>query len=544
MSSSFSVKNVQSGVEHLLPGVALMAPAFWVAWVELIYAGEIYLSDTAPTSLGIIVSYCISTSAMAVMLIVYACLSRRVQGLVLRPGLVVLAGLGATASTLLTLLNVGFAATAFTGVFTSFLVARFCFVLAQVKPKEILLSAVLIQILASFIYGFVLATPEEWQPVFMCALPFLGACASLLDGGNLTYGSIEADDRGPDADFIRLVVAIGVLSIGINIVRGFYPNMVEMASFAEARGNSSVLFFLVKMACCFLIACLPLKSNLSHLCYYCLLLLVLLTLAMPLFGLGSSTSLEFFGCVNALLNIVVWTLLLSISYKSGASPIRLFGWGWGTLSLGSVVGWLIGYGLYQFGFRDDGLLPIEVGILGVVLVAGVVVVSRDVIDRLFRPVDDEEGATGMVSLGAEREMRGPDKVPAGPCPVEVLDIEWPEDEDAAADERLGTAGYDRSQDGAGPAEGARRPGPWRSAMTEMGLEMGLSRRELDVFELLLKGHSKSSVAEDLTISYNTVRSHVRSIYMKCDVHNQQELIDAFELRYRGKRDADQAAERA
>ena len=81
-------------------------------------------------------------------------------------------------------------------------------------------------------------------------------------------------------------------------------------------------------------------------------------------------------------------------------------------------------------------------------------------------------------------------------------------------------------------------------MTEMGLEMGLSRRELDVFELLLKGHSKSSVAEDLTISYNTVRSHVRSIYTKCDVHNQQELIDAFELRYRGKRDADRAAERA
>ena len=69
----------------------------------------------------------------------------------------------------------------------------------------------------------------------------------------------------------------------------------------------------------------------------------------------------------------------------------------------------------------------------------------------------------------------------------------------------------------------------------MAADRDLSERERDVFELLLKGYTKNRAAEELCISYNTVRSHVRNIYVKCDAHSQQDLIDGLEayLRERG-----------
>lgn len=54
---------------------------------------------------------------------------------------------------------------------------------------------------------------------------------------------------------------------------------------------------------------------------------------------------------------------------------------------------------------------------------------------------------------------------------------------------------------------------------------GLTERETDVAALLLAGRSRPFIRDELTVSINTVSSHVRSIFSKCEVHSQQELID-------------------
>ena len=79
-------------------------------------------------------------------------------------------------------------------------------------------------------------------------------------------------------------------------------------------------------------------------------------------------------------------------------------------------------------------------------------------------------------------------------------------------------------------------GRWKRAAFELAEEKNLSRREEEVLQLLLKGHSKQRVAEELFVSYNTVRSHVRKVYVKCNVHSQQELINLFETEYRNKQE--------
>lgn len=57
---------------------------------------------------------------------------------------------------------------------------------------------------------------------------------------------------------------------------------------------------------------------------------------------------------------------------------------------------------------------------------------------------------------------------------------------------------------------------------------GLSRRETDVFALMVAGRSAPFIAEKLVISENTVNSHVRRIYGKLGVHSKQALLDLVE----------------
>lgn len=55
-------------------------------------------------------------------------------------------------------------------------------------------------------------------------------------------------------------------------------------------------------------------------------------------------------------------------------------------------------------------------------------------------------------------------------------------------------------------------------------EFGLTPRETEVLELLLDGRSIPYIKETLHVSGDTVKTHVRHIYQKMDIHNRQDLI--------------------
>ncbi len=53
----------------------------------------------------------------------------------------------------------------------------------------------------------------------------------------------------------------------------------------------------------------------------------------------------------------------------------------------------------------------------------------------------------------------------------------------------------------------------------------LTPRETEITRLLAQGRSVAVIQEELVVSKNTVKTHVKNIYLKLDVHSQQELID-------------------
>jgi DNA-binding CsgD family transcriptional regulator len=56
---------------------------------------------------------------------------------------------------------------------------------------------------------------------------------------------------------------------------------------------------------------------------------------------------------------------------------------------------------------------------------------------------------------------------------------------------------------------------------------GLTNRETDTVELMLKGHSTKSLARELGIDDGTAANHKRNIYAKLLVHSQAQLFDLF-----------------
>ena len=88
------------------------------------------------------------------------------------------------------------------------------------------------------------------------------------------------------------------------------------------------------------------------------------------------------------------------------------------------------------------------------------------------------------------------------------------------------AGGDPADEAGASARRAPRHGiSFREAVQESAQKAGLSKREVSVLSMLLKGYSDQRIAEELVLSYHTVRSHVRHIYAKMGVHSREEISD-------------------
>lgn len=77
----------------------------------------------------------------------------------------------------------------------------------------------------------------------------------------------------------------------------------------------------------------------------------------------------------------------------------------------------------------------------------------------------------------------------------------------------------------GEQQPAAQPVTTADLVQAMGNDYDLSRRERDVLNLLLGGHTAQSIADKLVISLNTVKSHTYHIYRKMGINSKQEIVD-------------------
>lgn len=76
-----------------------------------------------------------------------------------------------------------------------------------------------------------------------------------------------------------------------------------------------------------------------------------------------------------------------------------------------------------------------------------------------------------------------------------------------------------------PGEGSFEEGSLADAVRFVATERDITQRESEVMLLLVEGKTRRAICEELTVSPDTVKTHVRAVYRKLGVHSQQELID-------------------
>ena len=59
----------------------------------------------------------------------------------------------------------------------------------------------------------------------------------------------------------------------------------------------------------------------------------------------------------------------------------------------------------------------------------------------------------------------------------------------------------------------------------IGEEYYLSQREIEVMQLFMQGYTMSSIAKELFISENTVKTHTRRLYSKLGINKKQQLFN-------------------
>ncbi len=71
----------------------------------------------------------------------------------------------------------------------------------------------------------------------------------------------------------------------------------------------------------------------------------------------------------------------------------------------------------------------------------------------------------------------------------------------------------------------RAPGPFKINRAALA-SLGISDREYAVLELLAGGQSNKEIARKLSISPNTVKTHVANLYTKLEVSKRTEAVNA------------------
>ncbi len=81
-------------------------------------------------------------------------------------------------------------------------------------------------------------------------------------------------------------------------------------------------------------------------------------------------------------------------------------------------------------------------------------------------------------------------------------------------------------DGDGSSSGGEElPSELLAYCQKLALENGLTPREVEILGLIAMGRSAKYIAEELLISHNTTRTHIKHVYEKLNIHSKQELLD-------------------
>ncbi|MCD8200327.1 MAG: helix-turn-helix transcriptional regulator [Coriobacteriaceae bacterium] len=489
-------------------GLRFLGLSAWWAWIWLCYNSvEITRFFPSGEQTGdIYLIYLVSTLAIALAMFIAAGAWRSFTKFVDRRGVVIAFGILAALSTVL----LGFSklidgeacfiiAAICTGLTTSFLCLKVGRVFSSVSLAESLTASGISLLFSALLYFVCIGIPEEIRLYCIAALPLISALLLTMKSHDpFEVIPLEhTEDKEQSARirhmYIRLVVASALVAITAGIGKGVESQLLD---FEEFQLQGSIITLGILVIAIFIIVAVN-HRNIARgagLVYQALMILGIAMMIATCFGFN----IGYLNIGKESLWIVLSCFMAYFAFRFDFPPIRIFAVGQGVYFLASTLGWFIGALIAPY--YGETMVVVGVAVIMAFLVVLVLV-------YVF-PASVIEEATTWTDTGLE-QMR-----------------------------RLNQTSEGEGTEGSGQASEAAEelPGGVEAsgvAETSMGFSLerardphyGLSARELEILFLFAQGRSASWIGDNLYISTNTVRSHLRAIYTKLDVHTRQDLLD-------------------
>lgn len=285
---------------------------------------------------------------------------------------------------------------------------------------------------------------------------------------------ISASPSSPDAalaqpnSFLSMLNQIFVCMLVFRVVYGLALTAGETLRIPV---DSSIVFAPLAAAFLYALFCFARRRSLdADFLFYAASLCVVAGLSLfqaeSAFSEGFVNAFLYTG--SALFDMLSWYVLVALGSRNHAMAIKAFAWGSAMKAFGSIAGAFLGRAM-----NAGALGPIDRSVLVAVTTVAFVsyVVHFASTFRITRTIACVE-------------------------PVQEISVSH-----AVPDETF------------------------EARCAAVAAEFSLTPREAEVFELLARGRNGNYIKDALTISYNTVKTHVAHVYDKAGVHSQQELID-------------------
>ena len=447
---------------------------------------------------------------------------------------------------------------ALSGFFAIVLIMAWFDVFARLKPRAVIvLAGCSITIAALMCWGILSCDPTT-SSVLVSLLPMLsfvvlpasGAGEAIIHAERVPY------DENPNPAANRSVLEIVATALPIRTLIGlaitfFIVNSLGMlapafGSFSSAVSPVSLLVPLAVTAF-FIASAFVVRRRLDPSILYKVLMFAFAALVLLLtFSIGISASLVFYADVVA--EVMMWVVLALLAKKTPVRPHHVFAVGWIAECIGSTLGQLLaplfigqpqaffavalmlilvavgfafseGSLMLDVGFEDEEDDQSKYGAVG----SNASEATKNVVAA--RTMDAEEAAGGVLDTAS---IRASANTEASGAIAEAVNYTGTS-HGAAFINTSGAALADATPVNAGAL--ADTPDPdVPNPLDAFVATYDISPRERDVLELWLAGRGLKYIENTLFISESTVKSHLRSIYRKCDTHNRDEIISLYESR--------------
>lgn len=377
-------------------------------------------------------------------------------------------------------------AAVFTGVGTSMLCLKVGRLYGSVSLGDSLTAGAISLLLAALLYFVGIGIPSEGRLFYIAALPLMSGL--LLSMGSAdpfpsaATGESEGRPRSPVRHLYRkLVAASALVALTAGVGKGISSSLVDNALFA--REGSIIVFCIGVIAVA--VAWAVNRGDAvrgARQAYSALMVMGMALMLGTCFGLDISL----LSVGKEALWLMFSCFMAYLAFRFDLSPVRVFGIGQGVYFLASTAGWALGAAIAPW----YGEAMVRMGV-GVALTFLVIIV--------------------LVYVFPENDLK---RIMA-----------WSVDGDAICSTR-GVRDGAPTEGATTGSKGVAEPSAATHSLTRAAdPRYGLSARELEILDLFAQGRSANWIADSLTISKNTVRSHLRAIYTKLDVHTRQELLD-------------------